>query len=151
MSEEPELVDAPLSADQILGFTAEPFPVKAFGGVVYVQPLSGKDRDKYESQNLVQTRGGQTKLNLTNARARLAQMCLVERDENGAWRRMFRKDQVDMLGQLPAAELDRVTEAAREASGLDGEEEDALVESFDEAIPARVGGRSSSDLQAISG
>jgi hypothetical protein len=153
MVEDPELMSNPLSRDAILGFTAEPFPVEAFGGTVYVRPLSGDERDRYEASNLEQTRGGQTKLNiaqLRTARARLAQLCLVERDEQGRWRRMFTRHEIDKLGRLPAAELDKVTSAAAEASGLDSEREEELVESFDEETPAELGERSSSDLQHTS-
>lgn len=132
MSEEPQYFGAALARDAILGFSAEPFPIEAFGGTVMVKPLSGDERDFYEESNLKQTRGGQTKLDLRQARARLAQMVIVERDGDGKWRRMFTRNDIDKLGKLPAAELDKVTEAAREASGLDAEEEDEKVESFGE-------------------
>jgi hypothetical protein len=150
MVEDPILTANPLSRDAILSFTAEPFPVDAFGGTVYVRPLTGEERDKYEASNLEQRKNGTTRLNLANARARLAQLCLVERDEKGRWRRMFTRNEIDKLGQLPAVELDKVTEAAREASGLDAEAEEALVEDFDEEPPGLRGGSSSSALQATS-
>lgn len=152
MTEEPEYTSGNvLSRDAILGYSSEPFPVDAFGGTVFVRPLSGEERDLYEQSNLKETRGGQTKLNLRNARARLAQMCIVERGDDGRWRRVFTRSDIDKLGKLPAVELDKVTEAARDASGIDAEEEGALVESFDEGTPALSGGRSSSDLQPVSG
>lgn len=151
MIEEPDLMSNPLSRDAILGYSQDPFPVSAFGGVVYVKPLSGEERDRYEGQNLKQTRGGATKLDLTNARARLAQLCIVERDDQGRWRRMFSKTEVDKLGALPAVELDKVVEAAKEASGLDDEAEDSMVESFNGATPRPLGEGSSSDSLATSG
>jgi hypothetical protein len=148
MAEEPQYFSNDvLSRDAILGYAAEPFPVEAFGGTVYVRPLSGRDRDAYEMQNLKQTRSG-TKLDLRNARARLAVLCLVERDQNGNWVRMFGNPDVERVGQLPAAELDKVTEAAREASGLDAEDEAAA--DFELEDPEPSGADSSSDLQAIS-
>lgn len=152
MSEEPEYTSGNiLSRDAILGYASEPFPVDAFGGTVYVRPLSGEERDLYEQSNLKETRGGQTKLNLRNARARLAQMCIVERDEDGRWRRVFTRSDIDKLGKLPAVELDKVIEAARDASGLSEDVEDGLVESFDQERSPLPGERSSSDLQPISG
>lgn len=127
--------------EQILGFDAgAPIPVDAFGTTVYVKPLSGADRDAYEQSNLEQTRGGATKLNLRNARARLVALCLV--DEHG--KRLFGKADIDRLGKLPAAELDKVADVARDASGLDAEDEDALVDSFDEEDEATPVGVSSS-------
>jgi hypothetical protein len=143
MVEDPELMNGALSRDAILGFTQEPFPISAFGGVVHIKPLSGDERDSYEASNLQTTRGGMTKLDLRQARARLAQLCIVERDDKGRWRRMFTKSDIDKLGKLPAAELDRVTEAARDASGLGDEQEDRLVDSFDEGTPALPGVASS--------
>lgn len=150
MSEEPELMDHPLSRDQILGYAVEPFPIEAFGGTVYIKPLTGKERDKYEMQNLEQQRNGTTRLNLINARARLAIMCMVERDGNGKWQRMFHRSDLERVGQLPASELDKVTEAAREASGIGEEESEAVVDSFDEGIAELPGDSSSSDLEPAS-
>lgn len=133
-----------LSRDDILNFDAgEPIEVEAFGGIVHVRPLSGTERDRYEMQNLKQTRGGTTKLDLTNARARLVQLSLVEKAEDGTWRRMFAPDHVKQLGRLPAAELDKVAEVAREASGLSELDEEETVESFDEDEAELVGASSS--------
>lgn len=137
---------AVLSRDDILGFEgSEPIPVEAFGGTVHVRPLSGTERDRYEQQNLKQTRGGATKLDLTNARARLVQLCLVEQAEDGSWHRMFGPNDIKALGRKPAAELDKIAEVAREASGLEDNEDELAedVESFDEDEAELVGASSS--------
>ena len=134
-----------LSRDDILSYEGgDPIPVEAFGGTVYVRPLTGTERDRYEQQNLKQTRGGATRLDLTNARARLVQLCLVEKTDDGTWHRMFGPGDIKKLGKLPAVELDKVSEVAREASGLEDEDEFGEdVESFDADEDELVGASSS--------
>lgn len=112
-----------------------PVEVPEWGGTVLVRPLSGEDRDMYEQSNLKERKNGTTRLNLRNARARLVQLCAVDKDG----RRLFDKTDVDRLGKKSAAALDRVSEVARDASGISEEQMEEMTEGFDEAEEAHAG------------
>lgn len=115
-----------LNADDIHTITVE---VPEWGGSVLVRPLTGEQRDAYEQSNIEQRKGGQTRLNLRNARARLVALCVVGEDG----RALFSKADVDALGRKSAAALDRVYEAARDGSGLSEADLEESAEGFDEA------------------
>lgn len=99
----------------------EPVELPELGGIVYVQGLTGAERDRYE-QSVMQRRGGQLVPNLTNARAKLIVVSLV--DEDGAV--LFREDEVAELGNIPARTLQKIWDKACELSGLSESDVDEL-------------------------
>lgn len=105
---------------------------------VLVRPLSGNDRDDYEAGNWRRGRDGAMKLDLRGSRARLAAVAIVDSDG----RVLFTRDDVKALGRKSAAALDRVVDAARDASGLDDDTVEASADSFDEATLEEPGERS---------
>ena len=108
--------------------------VPEWGGTVLVKPLTGDERDQYESSNWRRDPKGGMQLDTRGARARLAQMCLV--DESG--KRLFSKEDVRKLGAKSSHALDRVTEVARTASGISDDYVEDAVEDFDEDEAAGV-------------
>jgi hypothetical protein len=150
MSQEPQYFSNDvLSRDDILGYDiGAPIPVEAFNGTVYVKPLSGDQRDSYEASNFRRGKGGVSEFDPRGARARLFVLCVVDKDTG---KPMFNRADLDRIGKLPAAELDKVTDVAREASGLDADDEEAATEDFGQEDPAPVGELSSSALHPISG
>ena len=82
--------------------------VPEWGGVVYVRPLSGVERDELEAWQAV-NKGG------VGLRAKVASLVLC--DAAGASLE-FSEDEVDRLGERSAAALARVLNVASEASGL---------------------------------
>jgi hypothetical protein len=108
-----------------------PVDVPEWGGTVMVKPLTGNERDAYESSNWRRGKGGVTELDLRGSRARLAQMAMV--DESG--NRLFGKEDVEKLGLKSAHALDRVVEAARESSGIADDQVEGVADSFSEETP----------------
>lgn len=91
--------------------------VPEWGGSVIIREMTGTERDAYEASifgNTAPAKGKDRILNLANARARLVANCLI--DENG--QRMYKENEVYLLGRLPAAGLDKVYDAARILSGI---------------------------------
>jgi len=114
-----------LSREQILAATQLPeetVAVPEWGGSVIVRGLTGAQRDHYESTLLIQ-RGTSREFNLRNARAKLVAMVCV--DEAG--KKLFTGADVEALGQLSAAALNRVWDAGRRLSGLGDEDVEELV------------------------
>lgn len=89
-------------------------PVQAFGEDLFVRRMSGRERDAYET-SLVEVRGNKRSVNLTNLRARLAVLCLVDADG----KRIFTDADADELGHGDCTELNKVYEAAKDWNGLD--------------------------------
>lgn len=87
---------------------------------------------------MVRGDGRDRKVDLTNMRARLVALSVV--DEAG--QRVFTDDEVDLLGAKSGAALDRVFAAAQELNGLSGADVEALTKNSS-AAPS---GGSTSDL-----
>lgn len=96
-----------------------------WGGKVRIRGLSGTQRDAYEA-SLVQSNGGDKKLNLANARAKMCVLAIV--DEGG--RPIFTSDDVRALGRKSALPIERIFDAARRLSGMSEEDVDKLTENF---------------------
>src|SRR6266498_6005517 len=106
-----------LSRDDILGVAKRPkekVHIPEWGGDVWVQGLTGKERDRYEATVLERKKDGRVVPNLENARARLIAVSLVNEDGTP----MFREHELDQLGELPARALQRIWDKACELSGL---------------------------------
>ena len=117
-----------LSRDEILAaadMTYEDVDVPEWGGAVRVKALSGAERDQFES-SVIERRGKKTRWNMSNLRARLVALSVV--DESG--KRLFRFSDVEALGAKSAAALQRVFDVAMRLSGMRQEDVDELLENF---------------------
>ncbi len=122
-----------LTRDEILGaddIKTEIIEVPEWGGEVKVKALTGAQRDRFE-QNSVEGKGKDTKVNLTNIRARLVAASVV--DDNN--KPIFQDSDVKQLGAKSAVALNRVFEVAQRLSGLTEEDVKELTENLDEGQP----------------
>jgi hypothetical protein len=93
------------------------------GDEVWMWELSGAERDKFESDR-VKVEKGKTKLDYTNARAKLVALSMRESGDRGAARICIDGD-FAWLGNYGAGELDRLYGIAAKLSGLrTGDEDD---------------------------
>lgn len=99
-----------LAADDL---KTEDVEVPEWGGTVRVRAFSGRERDAFEA-SLVRGDGKDRKVDLTNMRARLVALTVV--DETG--QKLFTHDDVDLLGAKSGAALDRVFAVAQKLNGL---------------------------------
>lgn len=114
-----------LTRDQILGASdavTEIVDVPEWGGKVIVKALSGIERDKLEA-SMIQGRGSNKDVNLTNLRAKLVALSVI--DEKGA--RVFRDEDSRPLGNRNAAVLDRIYSVAQRLSGITKEDAEELA------------------------
>jgi hypothetical protein len=105
-----------LTRDAILAAASlktEEVDVPEWGGIVLVRELRGRERDEWEASLAVQ-RGKQMVPDVANMRAKLVARCVVNSDLEP----VFSQQDVNALGELSAAALDRVFEAASRLSGL---------------------------------
>lgn len=100
-------------------------PVPEWGGEVRMRGMTGRERDAYEA-SIIDQRGGERKVILANARAKLVAKCAI--DEAGAL--MFTPDDVRALGGKSAVALERLFDAARELSGMAEGDVERLAENF---------------------
>jgi hypothetical protein len=88
--------------------------------------LTGTQRDDFEAKSVTQGKGGTQKMNLSNFRARLLALCMV--DESN--KRMFSDIDVNLLGQKNAGVLERLFDKAREMNGMSEKDVEELTEDF---------------------
>jgi hypothetical protein len=134
-----------LTRDAILAAASlktEEVEVGEWGGVVLVRELRGRERDEWEASLAVQ-RGKQMVPDVANMRAKLVARCVVDADLEP----VFTQADVNALGDLSAAALDRVFTVASRLSGLD---EKDLEEMAGNSATAGPGGGSSSPSHATS-
>ncbi|KPK67836.1 MAG: hypothetical protein AMJ84_12280 [Acidithiobacillales bacterium SM23_46] len=101
-----------LSKEQILqadDLRREAVVVPDWDGSVFVQTMTGIDRDAFE---LSLTKDG--KASIENMRAKLCARTIV--DENG--NRLFTEDDVEALGKKSGTALDRIFEVAQRLNGI---------------------------------
>jgi len=89
---------------------------------VYVRGLTGKERDGFEAACFVQ-RGKTRILNTDNIRAKLLVRAIC--DQDGV--RLFTDNEVDVLGDMPAAVLDELFTVAQKLSGLSSTDVEELA------------------------
>ncbi len=114
-----------LSRDEILNIKDLPVEevyVEEWQAWVRVRGLTGAERDQFE-QSIVETRGKDTRVNLRNIRAKLVTLCVV--DEEG--KRLFKDEDVELLGRKSAVALNRIFEVAQRLSGLRPEDVEELA------------------------
>jgi hypothetical protein len=117
------------SGDKIIASAqrkTEEFEVPEWGGSVLLRELTGRERDKFES-SMVERRGNNIRQNFDNLRARLISICVV--NEQGEL--LFNKADLNRLGDMPAAGLDRVFAKCQELNGLTQKDVEDLAEGFD--------------------
>lgn len=118
-----------LGRDQILNADdrkTKLVPVPEWGGEVLIRSLTGKERDEFESA--VSGQGGSKKSNLSNFRARLVSLCIV----NEKMERLFVPADIPALGNKSVAALQRVFNACNELNAITEEDVENLTEDFDE-------------------
>lgn len=103
----------------------EEIHVPEWNTYVRVKALSGKERDAFEA-SIVQVQGRQTSLNMSNIRAKLVALAVVDEDGN----RVFSDDDVDALGELNASALDRIFTVALRLSGLSQQDLAEMTQNF---------------------
>ncbi len=126
-----------LSKDDILGaedIKTMTVPVPEWGGEVLVKTLTGAERDRFEQSIIDSDR----KVVLTDARARLCAMSMVDKDG----KRLFANDCIAALGEKSGAVLDRIYEVASQLSGMGKEDLEDMVKNS--AIPGQEDGSTSS-------
>lgn len=107
----------------------EELHVPHFGKYVWVQGLSGTERDQWE-ESLVKGKGKKRRVDASNVRAKLAVRCIVLDPETRA--RMFREEDAALLGRMPAAALGPIYELAQRLSGISDEYVEELEEESSE-------------------
>ncbi len=81
---------------------------------VRVRTMNASERDAFEASTVVR-KGKSVTTNLSNIRARLCLLCLVDPDTG---ERLFAEEDTFPLGGKSAAALDRIFTAAQELNGL---------------------------------
>ena len=124
-----------LSREQVLALrpTVEEVELEDHG-TVRIRGLTAAERDAYE-QTLVEVGpdGRATvKAAQRNVRASLVVRCLVD----DAGERMFADDEVEALGEIDGAVIDKLWDVARRLSGMSTEAEEAALAGFGEAQDA---------------
>jgi hypothetical protein len=102
--------------------------VPEWGGEVYVRTLTSAERDSFE-QSIVEQKGKSTKMNLSNLRAKLVALTVV--DENG--KRLFSDKDAELLGQKSAIALNRIFDVAQRLSALSQEDVEELTKNSENA------------------
>lgn len=113
-----------LTREQILGvedLSYEDVEVLEWGGTVRVGMMTGTERDAFE-QEIIVRQGKKVQMNMSNIRAKLAAMCMV--DAEGG--RLFSEGDVKALGRKSALALSRVVEVAQRLNGLTPEDMEEL-------------------------
>jgi hypothetical protein len=109
-----------LTRETILGIrdiTRELVAVPEWGGDVWVQVMSGTDRDAWEVESLAGR-----EVRLVNMRAKLAVRCIVDVDGN----RLFTNGDVEALGKKNWRALERIVTVAQRLNHLGDEEMEKL-------------------------
>lgn len=101
--------------------------VPEWGGEVWVRGMTGASRDKFEA-SIVQTKGKDQTVNMTNLRAKLASFTIC--DEQG--QRLFSDADIMELSNKSAAALQRIFVVAQRLSGIGDDEVKELAEGLEE-------------------
>lgn len=119
---------------QAQDITTETVDVPEWGGQVLVRALDGTERDALEA-SMIQGKGKNAQVNLTNLRAKLVARSLV--DEQG--KRLFGDGDIPALAHKSAMALNRVYEVAQRMSGITQEDVDDLTKNSSPAQSADSG------------
>lgn len=111
-----------LNRDAILGvkdITKEKVHVESWGGDVYVQGMSGTERDAFESSIL----GKDGKMTTENIRAKLLVRTIVDKEGN----RIFSDGDIEVLGKKSAKAIDLLFEKSQKLNRLSDEDIEDLA------------------------
>jgi hypothetical protein len=120
---------ARLNRDQILeadDLKTEEIEVPEWNGSVVVRELRGRERDAFEEGSLDKQRN----LKMTNMRARLVALSVV--DEDG--KRMFTAKEAELLGDKSATALNKLFEVSCRLSGITDSDVDELEKNSEAAL-----------------
>lgn len=115
-----------LTRDQILqavDIQTEEVEVPEWGGKVLVRGLTGTERDALEAGMLEIKNRGNQRVNLTNMRAKLVSMSII--DQNG--KRLFKDRDIEALGAKSALALNRVFDVAQRLAAMTEEDVEELT------------------------
>jgi hypothetical protein len=126
-SEEFPLVDDREDVLDIDDIKTHVVPVPEWKKSVRLKVLSSAERDAFESST-VTTKGGKSKPNLANLRARLVARCMVNADG----KRIFESGDVARLGNKSSAALDRLFAKCQEINGFSDKDIEEMTEDFAE-------------------
>lgn len=104
--------------------------VPEWGGTVRVRTMTGADRDAFESSLVTIAEDGARKPDMSNYRAKLVAMTLVDPDG----KLMFGVDEIGHLAGKSAAALQRVFEAAQKLNGLGEGADEAAVKNSEAGL-----------------
>ena len=114
-----------LNKSQILGavdIVIEKVAVPEWGGDVFVKSLTGAEKDAFE-ESIVDMSGTDVKVNMKNARAKLAAKTICDKD--GV--RIFDDADIPALGEKNGAVLERIFNVAQRLSGLSKDDVKKLI------------------------
>jgi hypothetical protein len=115
-----------LNKDQILealDLKSEAVDVPEWGGSVLVRTMTGADRDAFETSMITVSLDGTRKPDMTNLRAKLVALTLVDEANN----RLFDVADIPRLALKSAAALERVFDAAQRINGIGAAAQDDAV------------------------
>jgi hypothetical protein len=115
-----------LNKDQILeasDLTFEEVQVPEWNGAVKVRTMTGTDRDLWEQSMVEVAADGSRKPDMTNMRAKLVALTVVDDDGN----LVFSMADVPMIARKAASALERVFDVAQRINGLGTKAEDDAV------------------------
>lgn len=95
--------------------------IPELGGHVIVQAMTARERGEYEAQFL--TRKGELKASVARTRELLAIACCVDDEGN----KLFTVADIDLLGNVDATILERITKAAQELSDISDKDLEELA------------------------
>ena len=124
-----------LTKDQILeanDLKTQSVEVPEWGGSVLVRTMSGTDRDAFEASMITLSPDGTRKPNMTNMRAKLVALTVVDDAAN----RLFDASDVDRLALKSASALERVFEAAQRINGLGVDAQDDIAKNSGAGLSA---------------
>ena len=115
-----------LTRDQIMAHAGKPLrtevvEVPEWGGSVTVRELTGRERDAFEA-SIVEQKGKKSVVNMDNMRAKFVSACVIGDDGQS----LFYPTDVERLGDLSAAALNRVFDVGRRLSGLTDDDMEEL-------------------------
>jgi len=119
-----------LQARRAAGPPRDEIDVPEWGGSVLLQAMTGTARDSYEASitgnTMPASKNAPRRLNLANVRARLVARCMIDDDGNPIYDHNNPAD-IDELGGMDSAGLDRVFTACKKLCGISDEDIDALT------------------------
>ncbi|KKN42011.1 hypothetical protein LCGC14_0717710 [marine sediment metagenome] len=96
---------------------------------VWVRTMTGEERDAFESQ-IVAIKGKKRIVNTRNFRARLVVLTVVDEEGN----RVFKDEDIEVVGRKSSKSLDAIVDAARELNGMGDKDIEEMVGNADTTL-----------------